>query len=99
MNTYTINFTDCKYIDDIHQTIKSSLDFPDTYRENWYDFWDCISKFTRETICITIMGVDKIGKHFNNEISTMYEMLFKYRKKFNPNLSIKLIYNDREYFM
>lgn len=96
MNKYKIDFTDCRYIYDIHKAIKTGLDFSDYYGENWDAFWDCITDFPDEEFCIEIIGFDKLNKIFADEINIMFKLLLMYRQKYNPHLIIKILYDDDE---
>ena len=97
MNKYTINFTDCKYIYDIHQAIKTGLDFPDYYGENWDAFWDCITDFPRKKFCIEIVGLDKAQNKFAYDKNKFINILNEYKNEKNPALILILNYNDETY--
>lgn len=99
MDKYTIDFTDCKYLYDIEKAIKNGLRLPDYYGENWDAFWDCIKDFGRERFCIEIVGLDKIKKEYVNYFDMNLKLLFEYREKYNPNLIIKIIYIDDEFYL
>ena len=98
MNKYTIDFTECKYILQIHKAIKHGLDFPDYYGENWSALWDCLFDMGNDELCIEIIGLDKLHKEFHDDINIMLELMSDYRKKYNPHLVIKIIYADEEFY-
>ena len=37
-----LNFSDCRYIGEIHSVLKKGFGFPDYYGENWSALWDCL---------------------------------------------------------
>lgn len=60
-----LDFSDCRYVDDIHRKIKTGFGFPGYYGENWDALWDCLRDFAlseespREVV---IRGIDQMPK-------------------------------------
>ena len=38
--TISIDLSDCRYVDEIHEKLKVGFGFPDYYGKNWSAFWD-----------------------------------------------------------
>ena len=76
MKKAVIDLTDCKYIIDLHERIKTGMGFPDWYGRNWSAFWDMINK---ETDCefITIKGSKTVTKELEKSVEIMRELLEK----------------------
>ncbi len=92
--TYTIDFTDVEYYLEMHKVIQKSLSFPDYYGCNWSAFWDCLIEMYGEPISIEIIGLDVIGRKFEDAASKMIEILkrFKYYEpSFTNDIEIALI--------
>ena len=78
--TISIDFSGCKYTDDIQEKLKESFGFPDYYGKNWSAFWDCLSDFAisedvnREII---ISGLDKLHADMKDYTRTMVEVMLR----------------------
>jgi RNAse (barnase) inhibitor barstar len=70
----TLDLSECKYIDDMHQRIKTAFDFPDYYGENWDAFWDLI-RGTRDNTIVEIKGAASLPKELRKEVDKMIECL------------------------
>ena len=59
----TLDFSGCRYPDEIHETIKKGFGFPEYYGENWDALWDCLRDFALsedEEREIVVKGVDRL---------------------------------------
>lgn len=84
--TIIIDFSDCRYVDDIHGKLKTSFGFPDYYGKNWDALWDCLRDFVlseespREVV---IRGIDQMPKdlqdYFQKANQIFRELEMKYR--------------------
>lgn len=70
----TLDLSDCKYIDDMHQRIKAAFDFPGYYGENWDAFWDLI-RGTRDNTIVQIRGAASLSKALRKEADKMIACL------------------------
>ena len=61
---YTLDFSEVKYIYDVHQIIKKEFDFPDYYGANWDAFWDCLTDIASRPLHVKLMGVEILQKKF-----------------------------------
>jgi ribonuclease inhibitor len=51
----TINFTNCKTVEEVHQMIQNILEFPNYYGKNLDALWDCLTKYPYQPNDITIV--------------------------------------------
>ncbi len=70
----TVDLTDCKYLQELHQRIKEALAFPDYYGCNWDAFWDslhidCPVEYVR------IIGEHTLPKSLQVHLDKMHEIL------------------------
>lgn len=72
--TATLDLTDCKYLGEMHQRIKKSLNFPNYYGENWDAFWDCINADC-DVDFITVIGINTLSKELKKEAEIMISLL------------------------
>ena len=68
---YTLNFSEVKYIYDVHQIIKKEFDFPDYYGENWDAFWDSITDIASRPLHIKLIGIERLQKEFSWDTDVM----------------------------
>ncbi len=74
--TAILDLTGCKYLGELHGRIKSALDFPDYYGENWDAFWDCINVDCDVDVVI-IKGSTKVAEELIPDVKTLIELLEK----------------------
>ena len=73
-NTAVIDLHGCNYLGEIHGRIKSALNFPAHYGENWSAFWDFLwSECDADKVIIK--GERTLPKEFNESIVKMHEIL------------------------
>ena len=73
-NIITLDFSGCRYIDDMHLRIKRAFGFPDYYGENWDAFWDLI-RGTRDNTIVEIRGLSSLPKELRAEGDQMIACL------------------------
>ncbi len=74
MKKAILDLTGCQNIFDLHQRIKTSLDFPDHYGKNWDAFWDCINRDC-EAEYVTVIGTKSVSDNLKRDIEIMIELL------------------------
>ncbi len=79
MNTATIDLTGCRYLGEIHQRIKKSLDFPDGYGENWDAFEDMLT-IDCPVRFITVKGFNSINKELIPYVTPMRDILESHKQ-------------------
>ncbi len=79
MKKAILDLTGCQNMFDLHQRIKTSLDFPDHYGQNWSAFWDCISADC-EAEYVTVIGTKTVPENLKPAIRKMVEILEKNKR-------------------
>lgn len=74
INKAVIDLTDCKYIMDLHERIRVSLDFPDWYGKNWDAFWDMINRDCQYNYVI-VKGSQTVAKELEGSIEKMQKIM------------------------
>ncbi len=69
-----LDLTDCKYLQELHQRIKTALDFPDYYGCNWSAFWDSL-RFECPAELIRITGEHTMPENLKQHLDKMHEIL------------------------
>lgn len=70
----TLDLTDCKYLGELHQRIKTALDFPDHYGANWSAFIDSLS-IDSPVEYIRIIGESTMPDDLKRHLVQMHELL------------------------
>lgn len=83
MEIKKLNFSKCKYVYDIHQELKHSLNFPDFYGENWDALWDCLWEYYDKPVFIKIEGFNSLGENLTNTKKMMLEVFDDVVKELN----------------
>ena len=80
-----IDFSLCRYPDDVHEIIKTCFGFPDHYGKNWDALWDCLRDFAlseEEERDVVIRGLEclpkRLKEYCQEAISIMEELEQKY---------------------
>ena len=90
MKKAIIDLTDCKYIMDLHERIRVSLDFPDWYGKNWSAFWDCLS-VDCEYNFITVTGESRVADILKESVAKMNELLERNRRYWHGQFDYEII--------
>ena len=73
-----IDFSTCKYVDEIHEKLKESFGFPDYYGRNWSAFWDYLDDFCGDRSSETTVHVDglnRLSKDLRSYAEKMVEIM------------------------
>ena len=89
---YKLDFSNIKYLGEVHQIIKKEFDFPDYYGENWYAFWDCLTDMIgEEMIIIELYGYEHLQTLFPSESEIMLDILKDFKHWSDNKYSDKII--------
>ncbi len=69
-----LDLTDCKYLGELHQRIKSALSLPEYYGENWSAFWDSL-RFDCPIEYVKIIGEHTMPETLDRHLEKMHEIL------------------------
>ena len=80
-----IDFSTCKYVDEIHEKLKESFGFPDYYGRNWSAFWDYLDDFcgdrTSETT-VHVDGLNRLSKDLRSYAEKMVEIMRRVEEQY-----------------
>ncbi len=80
-----IDFSTCKYVDEIHEKLKESFGFPDYYGRNWSAFWDCLSDFgisEEEDREVIVCGLNLLPTDLKDYTRKMIEIMRRAEKEY-----------------
>ena len=61
MEKIILDFSNCKYISQIYDEIKTKFDLPKDYGENLDALWDSLDCYTPEPLKVCICGIEKMS--------------------------------------
>ncbi len=74
MKIIELDLTGCKYLDEMHERIRTAFNFPEWYGKNWDAFWDLIwSECDADKVIIK--GENTLPDDFKDSLSKMHEVL------------------------
>lgn len=79
MKKAVIDLTDCKYLLEMHERIRLSLNFPKWYGNNWSAFWDLLHREC-EYDYIVVKGSTTVSEDLKQSVQTMKQLLEKDKK-------------------
>jgi len=71
---FEVDFSDCKYLGEIHRALKKQLDFPDYYGENLSALWDCLRYFSFENTKIIVKGISELPSELKEYMNSILEV-------------------------
>ena len=89
MQKIELNFSDCKFLGEIHKVMKKAFDFPDYYGENLSALWDLLDGYTDEQLYIHITGWESLPQEFSDYKTKMLNIFSRVTKN-NPNITFSL---------
>ena len=90
MKTILLDFSGCKYFDEVHEVLKTSFDFPEYYGKNLSALWDCLLDYCDDDTEIIIKGIDKMPEE-SHEYMTKVLKVFARISEQNPSITHKSI--------
>ena len=81
-----LDFTGCKYLDEIHYILKDKFGLPEYYGKNWDALWDCLDYlfYSKGEVLAYIKGLETLSKDLRDEIQIMLEVFLDVQKN-TPN--------------
>lgn len=91
-NPIILDFTNCKYLGEIHKILKNKFGLPEYYGENWDALWDCLDGlfYERGNFLVKICGFNSLDNELKKHCKTMLE-IFDDIQKSTPNVTFELI--------
>ena len=74
MKIIELDLTGCKYLDELHERIRTAFNFPEWYGKNWSAFWDLLwSECDADKVIIK--GESSLQSEFDPHLCTMHKIL------------------------
>ena len=80
MEKAILDLTDCKYLLEMHERIKTALRFPSYYGRNWDAFWDSLT-YESPVDFVEIRGEGTVAKELRPSLEKMHEILEEVKQK------------------
>ena len=80
MEKAILDLTDCKYLLEMHERIKTALQFPPYYGRNWDAFWDSLT-YESSVDFVEIRGEDTGSENLRPSLEKMHEILAEVKQK------------------
>ena len=85
-----IDFSDCKYLGEIHTALKQQLDFPDYYGENLSALWDCLRYYSFEDTKIIVKGITELPGELKEYMNRIIEVFDDVHTE-NPAITFEIV--------
>ena len=80
MEKAVLDLTDCKYLLEMHERIKTELKLPSYYGRNWDAFWDSLT-YESTVDYVEIYGEHTMPKDLQPSLEKMHEILQAVKQK------------------
>jgi len=79
MEVIKVDFSKCKYYDDLHKVLKETFNFPDYYGKNVDALWDCIGDIliysSKKDILVEVYGTKNMPSNvMKNEMKLILKI-------------------------
>ncbi len=81
-NVITLDLNGCKYLNEMHERIKTAFDFPEWYGKNWSAFWDLLSE-PREYTLVEIKGISALPKDLKGSGEMLIKLIDENKKEWD----------------
>ncbi|MBE6886858.1 MAG: hypothetical protein E7484_00380 [Ruminococcaceae bacterium] len=90
-NPIILDFSKCKYWQEVHLLLKEKFGLPEYYGENWDALWDCLRDiFYKDKYEAHIYGYYSMPENWQEECKLMLEVFDDVHNE-TPNFTYKLI--------
>ena len=90
-NPIILDFTECKYLGELHKILKKKFGFPEYYGENLSALWDCLSYYcTDEDLSVHIKGIDTMPEELQGYMVKVMKVFDDVHEE-TPNVTFEVI--------
>jgi len=91
-NPIKLDFSQCKYLGEIHQILKEKFGFPEYYGENWSALWDCLDGLFEDCgeIIVEVFGYYDMSEELQKGCLPMLE-IFEDAQVSMPNVHFEYL--------
>ena len=90
MQEITLDFTNCKYLLDLHKELKEKFGFPNYYGENLSALWDCLDNYCNWNLNVYVQGIHKLPEEWDDYIDKILKIFHDVHIS-TPNISFKIL--------
>ena len=90
MQFITLDFTKCKYVDQIHKILKQEFNLPDYYGENFDALWDCLDYYYSYRLHVYIVGLSSLSDELQDYMKIMLK-IFDDVHRDTPNVTFEVV--------
>ena len=90
MQFITLDFTKCKYVDQIHEILKREFKFPDYYGKNLDALWDCLGHYYTCRLHVYIVGLSTLTDEFKEYMNKILK-IFDDVHRDTPNVTFEVL--------
>lgn len=86
-NNIILDFSECKYVSQLHNILRENFGLPDYYGENWDALWDCLDGLfpDRGNYTVEIRGYDSLCNNIQKYCKPMLEIFEEIHEEY-PNV-------------
>ncbi len=93
MHTITLDFSNCKYINDIHVVLKNTFEFPDYYGMNLDALWDSLKDYSidyNHSFAIYLKGLNTKNSELHDYMLQVLELFADLHKE-EPDVIFRVL--------
>ena len=91
-NEIIIDCSEIKEKRELHEQLKTKLNFPEYYGMNWDAFWDCITEINNLPNKLIMKNWSKLKLKLPKDTKIFEEIISDFKNE-NPNINFNIEYN------
>ncbi|MBQ8525936.1 MAG: barstar family protein [Clostridia bacterium] len=90
MKKIIVNFSNCKFIGEVHKVLKEAFSFPEYYGENLSALWDCLRYYSLDPISVEVIGLSEISEELSDYMNEIFQIFDEVHEE-NPGIIFQYI--------